>query len=57
MQEFEVRFGDPENISNDRKKLVTDRFRELVRNDAQRSIPTIARDVDATAEIERLLYE
>ncbi len=57
VRELVIRFGDPESVGNNLEKLVPDHLMDLARSDAQRSIPAIARDADATAQIERLLNE
>lgn len=49
--------GDPGKVGMDLEHLVPDRLLELAKNDPQRSIPAIARDVDAAARIEHLLRE
>ena len=49
--------GDPKSVGKDLEALVPDHLMEFVRYDAQRSIPAIAKDADATARIERLLSE
>ena len=57
MREIVVRSGDPENGGSDLEELVPDHLMEWARSDAQRVIPAIAKDADATAIIERLLSE
>lgn len=57
MRELVISFGDPENVGDNLERLVPDHLMDLARSDAQRSIPAIARDADATARIERLLNE
>ena len=57
MRELVVRCGDPESASGDLEEWVPGHLMELARSDAQRSIPAIARDADATTRIERLLSE
>ena len=57
VRELVISFGDPENVDDNLERLVPDHLMDLARSDAQRSIPAIARDADATARIERLLNE
>lgn len=57
VRELVIRSGDPESVGDSLEKLVPDHLMNLARSDAQRSIPAIARDADATAGIERLLNE
>lgn len=57
VRELVISFGDPENVGDNLERLVPDHLMDLARSDAQRSIPAIARDADATARIERLLNE
>lgn len=52
-----ISFGNPESVGNNLERLVPGHLMDLARSDAQRSIPAIARDADATARIERLLNE
>ena len=57
VRELVISAGDPESVGDDLEELVPDHLMDLARSDAQRSIPAIARDADATARIERLLSE
>lgn len=57
VRELVIRSGDPESVGDSLEKFVPDHLMNLARSDAQRSIPAIARDADATAGIERLLNE
>ena len=57
MRELVVRCGDPNNFGNNLEKLVPGHLMEIARHDSQRSIPAMAKDVEATAIIERLLSE
>ena len=57
MRELVVRRGDVGKVASDLEAMVPGHLMELVRRDAQRSIPAIARDADATARIQPLLSE
>ena len=57
MREFIVRGGDPHRAGDNLEALVPDDLLELAGSDAQRAIPAIARDPDATSRIEWLLGE
>ena len=57
MREVLVCCGDQQWFGNDLEAIVPGHIMELARHDAQRSIPGIAKDADATARIERLLSE
>lgn len=57
VRERVISSGDPESVGDNLERLVPEYLMDLARSDAQRSIPAIARDADATARIERLLNE
>lgn len=57
LREVLVRRGEPYNLSDDFDALIPAQLMEFARNDAQRSIPAIARDPKATARIQELLSE
>ena len=57
IRELVVCRGDFGRVASDLEELVPGQLMELVRRDAQRSIPAIARDAAATARIEGLLSE
>ena len=57
VRERVISSGDPESVGDNLERLVPEHLMDLARSDAQRSIPAIARDADATARIERLLNE
>ena len=57
MRELIVCSGDVDSVGSDLEELVPGHLMRLARNDAQRSIPAIARDANETAIIERLLKE
>lgn len=57
VRERVISSGDPESVGDNLERLVPEYLIDLARSDAQRSIPAIARDADATARIERLLNE
>ena len=51
-----ISFGDPESAGNNLEQFVPGHLMDLARSDAQRSIPAIAKDADASARIERQLH-
>ena len=52
-----ISFGDPESAGNNLEQFVPGHLMDLARSDAQRSIPAIARDADASRPgIERQLH-
>ena len=57
MHDLVVRRGDPGSVGSDLEELVPAHLMDLARGDAQRSIPAMAKDADATERIERLLSE
>lgn len=57
MRELVVCRGDAGRLASDLEAMVPGHLMELGRRDAQRSIPAIARDADATARIQSLLGE
>ena len=57
VRELVVYRGDVGKFASDLEAMVPGHLMELVRRDAQRSIPAIARDADATARIQPLLSE
>lgn len=57
VRERVISSGDSESVGDNLERLVPEHLMDLARSDAQRSIPAIARDADATARIERLLNE
>lgn len=56
MRERLISFGDPESAGNNLEQFVPGHLMDLARSDAQRSIPAIAKDADASARIERQLH-
>ena len=57
MREVLVRCGDQQWVGNDLEAIVPGYLMEFAREDVQRSIPSMAKDADATARIESLLSE
>ena len=57
VRELVINGGNSEGVGNHLEELVPGCLMEFARQDSQRSVPAIARDVGATAIIERLLSE
>ena len=57
MRDVVICRGDPDSTGSELEELVPAHLMELARRDAQRSIPAIAKDVNETERIERLLSE
>ena len=57
MREVVLFGGDPHNAGRNLESLIPGHLLEFARDDAQRSIPAIARDGAAAGSIERLLCE
>lgn len=57
MREVLVHCGDQQWVGNDLESIVPSNLMKFARDDSQRSIPSIAKDADATSRIEKLLSE
>ena len=57
MRDVVICRGDPDSTGSELEELVPAHLMELARRDAHRSIPAIAKDVNETERIERLLSE